>query len=333
MGGQIRSKAAVVVVAWLLAIVTTFIGTHNALVSAKRTTSRNLKVFIKQQKLNDPAVSNNSLSIIRQQHISLHTPPNNLRSLPVALDRKPIRTLMKSKGKGSKGDDEYNDDGSYGKGKGKGKDKKDKKMKGKGKSKGKGKEKGKGKGGGLPEICSKLDFRDEHLEDVFSGKGKGKGGGKGKGHHELEYDEVLCNPNVFDEAKNIVDLSIFVSLVEQARLEEIFLCVGPFTILAPSNAAFADNPSITKYLADVHNIKELREVLLYHILPGLTLVDEFTKGTVEALQGDTITVSVDPLLFNSVASVKEGDIEACNGAINIIDSILLPPGKKLQRYS
>ena len=343
MGGFIRSKAAVAAVAWLFVATTTFLGTPTTIpvVSAKRSTSRNLKNFVKQRKLNEHSAAHDSLTINKLQHVLPNSLPNNLRSLSGDHDMKPKRGLMggSGKGKGGKGDEEYDDDAShgkgkggeeydddasYGKGKGKGKekDKKSKKMKGKGKSKGKGK----GKGGGLPEICSKLDFGVE--EDDYSGKGKGKGGGKGKGkgHHELEYDEVLCDPNVFDEAKNIVDISIFVSLIEQAKLEEIFLCAGPFTILAPSNAAFADNPSITKYLADVHNIKELREVLLYHILPGLTLEDEFTKGSIEALQGDVITVSVDPLLFNSIASVKEGDIMACNGAINIIDSILLPPG-------
>jgi uncharacterized surface protein with fasciclin (FAS1) repeats len=341
MGGNIRSKAAIVAVAWLFVATTTFFGTPTAIVSAKRTTSRNLKTFVKQRDLNKP-VSKDFIPITKQQHVLPYSSPNNLRSLAVAIDRKPKRALMSSKskggkdgeeydddasygkGKGGKGDNEYNDDASYGKGKGKGKDKKDMKMKGKGKSK-----KGKGKGGkGIPEICSKLDFGENYSEDDYLGKGKGKGGGKGKGkgHHELEDDEVLCDPNVFDEAKNIVDLSIFVSLIEQARLEEIFLCAGPFTILAPSNAAFADNPSITKYLADVHNVKELREVLLYHILPGLTLEDEFTKGSIEALQGDVIEVSVEPLLFNNVASITEGDIKACNGAINIIDSILLPPG-------
>jgi uncharacterized surface protein with fasciclin (FAS1) repeats len=118
-------------------------------------------------------------------------------------------------------------------------------------------------------------------------------------------------------------------LIEQAKLEEIFLCAGPFTILAPSNAAFAENPSITKYLSDESNEKELREVLLYHILPGLTLTDEFTPGPAETLQGDVIEVALNPIIFNDEASIKEGDIIACNGAINVIDGILLPPGMNI----
>ena len=316
MGGCIRSKAAIAAVAWLFVATSTFLATPSAIVSAKQTTNRNLKIFIKQQNLSESSASKDALPIAKQQHVPSSFQPYNLRSLA----RKPKRALMSSKGKGSKGNEKYDDDASYGKGKGgkgKEKDADDDTSYGKGKGKGKDKKdkkmKGKGKGSGLPEICSKLDFRENYGEENYSGKGKGGGKGKGKGHHELEYDEVLCDPNVFDEAKNIVDISIFVSLIEQAKLEEIFLCAGPFTILAPSNAAFADNPSITKFLADVHNIKELREVLLYHILPGLTLVDEFTKGSIEALQGDVIEVRVEPLLFNSVASVKEGDIKACNG--------------------
>jgi uncharacterized surface protein with fasciclin (FAS1) repeats len=81
------------------------------------------------------------------------------------------------------------------------------------------------------------------------------------------------------------------------------------------------------YLADVKNENELRDVLLYHILPGLTFVDDFTTGMIDTLEGNLVDVKVDPLIFNDVATVEESDIEACNGIINIINEILLPPGK------
>ena len=347
MGGYIRSKAAMIAAVWLFLAATsttTLFGPSATIVSAKRTTSRNLKTFVNQQSNKQQSVSYGALPVtIAHSALSNKKPQRGLMGKGGKGHEGYDDDYGKGKGKGKGGHEGYDDDYGKGKGKGKGGNEgndddygkgkgKGKKGKGKGKEKEKGKGKGKGSGNGLPKICSKLDFGEVSSDDHYEGKGKG-GKGKGKGYDESENDGALCDPNVFDEAKKIVDISIFVSLIEQAKLEEIFLCAGPFTVLAPSNAAFADNPSITEYLADVHNVKELREVLLYHILPGLTLVDDFTKGSVEALQGDVIEVNVDPLLFNSVASVKEGDITACNGVINIIDSILLPPGMNSMAHS
>jgi Fasciclin domain len=199
---------------------------------------------------------------------------------------------------------------------------KEKKGKGKGKGKGKKGESKKGKSKkGLPSVCKDLDFGGGDSitfdDEVF---------GKGKGYRQLQFDGELCEPNVLDHAKNIIDLSIFVSLVDAAGLNAIFWCAGPFTALPPSNAAFAANPSVTNYLANPDHVDELRQVLLYHILPGLTLHNDWKAGPTETLQGDAIEVTLDPVLFNNKAEIVEADIGACNGALNIIDEILLPPG-------
>ena len=240
----------------------------------------------------------------------------------------------KGKGKGGK-------DGSKGKGGG---------MMSKGKGKGKGGKGGNGKGTRLPDFCSELDFEvDDDNDEYAYGKGKGKerglskskgkgtdkdygnnmstdkayGKGKGKGGYEKE----SCQRTLFKKARRISDISIFVSLLHQTDLYDIFLCNGPFTVLAPSNTAFESNPTVTRYLSDATNADELRDVLLYHILPGLTLVDDFTAGSVDTLLGDDIHVSIDPVTFNDVAQVEEGDLKACNGVIHVVDNILLPPGK------
>jgi uncharacterized surface protein with fasciclin (FAS1) repeats len=240
---------------------------------------------------------------------------------------------------------------------------KDKTGYGKGKGKGKGKMigknmKGKGKGTRLPQFCSELDFEDDEVDhDFHGGKGmgsgkdkkwsekghrskmskdkgleKGYGKGKGKGSYEKMgkgkggYEKEGCRRNVFKKARRIPDISIFVSLIEQAELEDIFLCNGPFTVLAPSNAAFMNNAVVSRYLSDASNVDELRDVLLYHILPGLLFVDDFRKGSVDTLLGDDIRVTMNPVMFNGVATIEEGDFKACNGVIHIIDDILLPPG-------
>jgi uncharacterized surface protein with fasciclin (FAS1) repeats len=252
--------------------------------------------------------------------------------------------------RGSMGTGHGKDKHEYGYGYGKGK--------GKGKMTGKNM-KGKGKGTRLPKFCRELDFEDDEVDDDFhGGKGmgsgkdkkwsekghgskmrkdkgleKGYGKGKGKGGYEKMgkegkggYEKEGCRRNVLKKARRIPDISIFVSLIEQAELEEIFLCNGPFTVLAPSNAAFMNNAVVSRYLSDISNVDELRDVLLYHILPGSLFVDNFRKGSVDTLLGDDIRVTMNPVMFNGVATIDEGDFKACNGVVHIIDDILLPPG-------
>jgi len=71
----------------------------------------------------------------------------------------------------------------------------------------------------------------------------------------------------------------------------------------------------------------LKNVLLYHILPGLSLSDDFEAGPFETLLGEDVDVALDPLAFNQAEALDETDILACNGAIIPIDDLLIPPGK------
>jgi uncharacterized surface protein with fasciclin (FAS1) repeats len=227
-----------------------------------------------------------------------------------------------------------------------------KSSKGKGKGgKGKGSKGSKGSKGGssssLENFCRDLDFSGFYGNygpgyggDFFLGKGKagGKAGHKSSSHHhrslvqmtpthgrEMQFDGFLCSPNVLDVASMNPNLSIFYDLIHQANLEKIFLCPGPFTVLAPSNAAFKENPDLLAYLLNPKNIDELQEVLLYHIIPGLFLTDDLVAGPIQSLLGDDIEVGVNPITFNQ-AGVVEPDILACNGVLNIIDDVLIPPG-------
>lgn len=191
--------------------------------------------------------------------------------------------------------------------------------------------KGKGKGTKLPKFCRDFDFETDNgkgkgkskSKDKAKGKGMSFGMGKGKGNYEKEG----CRRNAYKKARRIPEISIFVGLLEQAGLEEILTCNGPFTVLAPSNAAFMNNSIVTEYLSNGANADELRDVLLYHILPGLGYIEDFRRGSVETLLFDAnINVTINPLKFNNDAMIVEGDFKACNGVIHIIDDILLPPG-------
>lgn len=233
----------------------------------------------------------------------------------------------KGKGKGKKGKGVAKfckelDFGGGGKGKGKGKGKGMENGKGKGKgkeSKSKGKGKGKGKGGG-------------HYGDDDYGYGDDGYSGYDDDHRKLtsnrslQFDGELCDPNALAVAYMNPDLSIFVDLIKHANLDEIFSCAGPFTVLAPSNAAFNKNPELLQSLFNPRNIDAVQELLLYHILPGLTLTEDFAAGPIETLLGEDVDVTLEPLLFNN-AGVVMGDVLSCNGVIHIIDNLLIPPGK------
>ena len=226
---------------------------------------------------------------------------------------------------------------SKGKGKG-GTSKNDSKGKGGGMMSKESKGKGSGKGSGLPKFCREFDFDEDHDEGYGKGKGKkqskSKTSGKGKsysmGKGKGSYEENGCKRTVLRKARRRPDLSIFVSLIEQAGLDEIFKCNGPFTVLAPSNTAFINNPTVTDFLLNATNDDELRDVLLYHILPGFGLVEDFRAGSVETLFDANIDVAIDPVVFNNDAMIVEGNITACNGVLHIINDILLPPGMFLK---
>jgi uncharacterized surface protein with fasciclin (FAS1) repeats len=134
-----------------------------------------------------------------------------------------------------------------------------------------------------------------------------------------------CDKNVLDTALGNAQLTIVTTLIELAGLSDIFSCPGPFTALLPSNFAFDDVPEA--FLEDIvlpQNIDRLRNLLLYHILPGATQTTEFTAGPTDTLfDGNQVNVALNPLTFNG-HEVLTGDIEACNGIVHIIGGLLNP---------
>lgn len=115
-------------------------------------------------------------------------------------------------------------------------------------------------------------------------------------------------------------------LIELAGLTEYFMCSGPFTLLAPTNDAFdgLDAATLDELLLPVNQDK-LKDLLLYHIVPGLILSDDFEDGSIDTLLVDqSISVTVDPVQFNGRADIVEADIISCNGVIHAINDVLVP---------
>ena len=144
------------------------------------------------------------------------------------------------------------------------------------------------------------------------------------------FEELMANGqnstrNILAVASDDPDLSIVVGLIEDAGLEKIFDCPGPFTALLPQNSAFAAlDPAYLAFLRDPANRNELQDLLLYHILPGATQADDFRAGASDTLLlGKNVDVGVSPLTFDD-ANVVTPDILADNGLIDKIDTVLTP---------
>jgi uncharacterized surface protein with fasciclin (FAS1) repeats len=140
-----------------------------------------------------------------------------------------------------------------------------------------------------------------------------------------------CMPNIIDMARTNPDLTLAVILIDRAGLTAIFNCAGPFTVQLPTNEAIEKvNKSLLAFLMMPQNKDQLRNLLLYHVLPGFYPTSVLKPGPVATLsQGKTVLVSLNPTKFNT-ANVTTADIVACNGLINIIDGLLTFPTGTLQ---
>lgn len=130
-------------------------------------------------------------------------------------------------------------------------------------------------------------------------------------------------------AKADPDLSTFARLAVAANLEATLAGQGPLTVLAPSNAAFAKVPA--DQLAELQkpeNAVKLQQVLMYHIIPGAAPSSAFagTKGDVPSATPAMLTIDgTGASVMINGAAVTRADLAASNGAIHVIDSVLMPP--------
>lgn len=122
-------------------------------------------------------------------------------------------------------------------------------------------------------------------------------------------------------------LSTLVSAVKAGDLVDVLKSDGPFTVFAPTNEAFAKLPAGTvEELLKPENKDKLIAVLTYHVVPGIVKSTDLKDGQkAKTVQGQEITVSLSggkAIIDN--ASVTAADIEATNGIVHVIDSVILP---------
>ena len=126
------------------------------------------------------------------------------------------------------------------------------------------------------------------------------------------------------------DFSTLVTAVKAAGLVETLQGAGPFTVFAPTNAAFAKLPKAT-LAALLKDKKALTAILTYHVVSGKVMAADVVKlkdGTkVKTVNGAEIKVSNKHGVKVNDSNVVKTDIEASNGVIHVIDTVLIPKTK------
>ncbi|MCC7257849.1 MAG: fasciclin domain-containing protein [Gammaproteobacteria bacterium] len=137
-------------------------------------------------------------------------------------------------------------------------------------------------------------------------------------------------------SKNVVDTAVaagsfktLATALQAAGLIDALKGTGPFTVFAPTDAAFAKLPAGTlDDLLKPQNKEKLKGILLYHVVSGKIMAGDIKAAASPAtLQGGTLNVqkSGGGVTVNG-AKVTGADVSASNGVIHVIDTVLLPPG-------
>ena len=132
------------------------------------------------------------------------------------------------------------------------------------------------------------------------------------------------------QAKDIVDTAVaagsfktLAAALQAAGLIDTLKSKGPFTVFAPTDAAFAKIPK-ADLEALLKDKAKLTAVLTYHVVPGVVMAKDVKAGKVKTVQGSEIMVATSGGVMVDGAKVVSTDIVADNGVIHVIDSVILP---------
>jgi len=138
---------------------------------------------------------------------------------------------------------------------------------------------------------------------------------------------VAQTGTIVDIAASNPSFTTLVQAIQAAGLAETLSGNGPFTVFAPTNAAFAALPPGTlETLLKPENRDTLRRILTYHVVAGAVASGDIQPGSVTTVEGSPVQVTVtNGMVMVNNATVRTADIRASNGIIHVIDRVLLPP--------
>ena len=134
--------------------------------------------------------------------------------------------------------------------------------------------------------------------------------------------------DIVDTAVSAGQFKTLVAAVTAAGLVDTLKGKGPFTVFAPTDAAFAKLPAGTvESLLKPENKSKLVAILTYHVLPGKVMAGDIAGKKLNAatVQGGMVSVNAMSGVMINDANVISADIAASNGVIHVIDKVILPP--------
>lgn len=151
------------------------------------------------------------------------------------------------------------------------------------------------------------------------------------GDHEGEavHATPQSSGDIVDTAVSAGQFKTLAAALSAAGLVETLKGEGPFTVFAPTDAAFAALPPGTvDALLEPANRDQLVAILTYHVVPGRVPSERVVAMTqATTVQGDTVAISVDDGTVKvDRATVVKADVMASNGVIHVIDAVLMPGG-------
>jgi len=139
------------------------------------------------------------------------------------------------------------------------------------------------------------------------------------------------------DKKDIVDTAVaagqfktLAAALGAAGLVDTLKGKGPFTVFAPTDAAFAKLPAGTvDTLLKPENKAKLTAILTYHVVPGKTMAADLAgkQASVATVNGAKVAIDGRNGVKVNNATVTTADVKASNGVIHVIDTVLLPPAK------
>lgn len=136
--------------------------------------------------------------------------------------------------------------------------------------------------------------------------------------------------DIVDLAVQTDALSTLVKAVKAAGLVETLKGEGPYTVFAPTNEAFSKLPEGTlESLLKPENKDKLVQILTYHVVPGNVKSTDLKDGMMaKTAEGSEVEVNLGESVMINNATVVKADIEASNGVVHVIDTVIMPPKKE-----
>ena len=135
---------------------------------------------------------------------------------------------------------------------------------------------------------------------------------------------VASAADIVETAISAGQFKTLVTALQEADLVDTLKGDGPFTVFAPTDAAFAKLPA-GALDALVKDKDKLAAVLTYHVVPGKVMAAQVKPGKVKTVQGESLNVSSQGgSVMVDNAKVTKTDIGASNGVIHVIDTVILP---------